>query len=49
MPTKPHTANHQSVPKRAPVLHPRAEPIQPFGTVVNCPMGLGEKVRTGER
>ena len=45
MPTKAHTANHKAVPKAAPILQQRAEPIQQFGTVVNYPIGLAEKVR----
>lgn len=40
--TKLHTTNGRSA---APVLGQRAKPVQEFGTVVNLPLGLDEKVR----
>ena len=40
--TKAHTTNGRSA---APILGQRAKPVQEFGTVVNLPIGLDEKVR----
>jgi starvation-inducible DNA-binding protein len=42
-----HSASPESASDRAkPVVHQRGPEIQPYGTVVNAPIGLNEKVRS---
>ena len=44
MPTKTKTGSNGSHPA-APQLHQRSKPVQRYGTVINLPIGLDEKVR----
>ena len=43
--TKTHTTTNGHSRSAAPLLGQRAKPVQQFGTVINLPIGLEEKVR----
>ena len=45
MPSKTKHETHAATLTAAPVLQQRSAPIQKFGTVINLPIGLDEKVR----